>query len=94
MNATVSLYRADVRAEIERSLAINPRPYYSELTPESTWQQIIAFEVQKNLELSIQYRAFPDKRTSEARHVMAVWTKRCVRLHFFRIYAEEAVPLT
>ena len=91
----MSLYRADVRAEIERNLTpTNPRPFYAE-DMALTWADMVTFEKQKCDEYAAKYAAFPDKRTSDARHTKAVWNKRCARLHFFRIYAAEvAAPLT
>jgi len=91
MNTDLSLYRADVRAEIERNITPNnPRPFYAE-DMALTWAAMVTFEKQKCDEYAAKYAAFPDKRVSEARHIKAVWNRRCARLHFFRIYAAEQV---
>lgn len=58
-----------------------------------SWEDIITFESGKVDALFIQYHAFPDKRTSEAIHIRKTWAHRCARLHYFRIFAKEAVPV-
>jgi len=90
MNADLSLYTSEARAQIEINLAKTAKPFYIEPSAECSWDQIVDFEKKKCAELYAQYSAFTDKRTSAAKHIKTVWTMRCVRLHFYRIYAAES----
>ena len=80
----------ELRAACDHSLAGAARPFWIEGLSASDWSAVVTAEKAACDRAWMDYIAFVDKRTREAKTAKAFWHRRCERLMFYEAYRREA----